>query len=98
MTSRIDTGRTVGSTQQDAAPNIWGSGLYAEAYGKNLDNQSTGCVYTDYARGGHWLGSKSTDWDNYVQAIDASRCSNVYGRADELRPKNMAFVGVITYA
>jgi len=35
---------------------------------------------------------------HYFVDFDASRSSAVYGRAGEIRPKNFALIGVITYA
>ena len=53
----------------------------------------------DVDRGRGFIGSHDTDRDNYVQAIDASRNSPVYGRSpNEIRVKNIALIGVITYA
>ena len=53
----------------------------------------------DIARGKGFVGSGDTDRDNYVQAIDASRNSPVYGRSpNEIRVKNIALIGVITHA
>ena len=77
-----------------------GSGLYAENYiAGDFQAQCTGCVYVDVNRGKGFIGSNKTDRDNYVQAIDASRNSPVYGRSpNELRVKNISLVGVITYA
>ena len=95
-----DVGRRVGTTQDDGAPNIQGSGLYAENYtAGEFQGQCTGCVYVDTGRGRGFIGSGDTDHDNYVQAIDASRNSPVYGRSPkEIRVKNIALIGVITYA
>ena len=96
----IDVGRSIGSYQDDGAPNVKGSGLYAENYtAGDFQVQCTGCVYVDVDRGKGFIGSNKTDRDNYVQAIDASRNSPVYGRSpNELRVKNISLVGVITYA
>lgn len=96
----IDVGRRVGTTQDDGAPNIQGSGLYAENYtAEEFQGECTGCVYVDTGRGKGFIGSRETDHDNYVQAIDASRNSPVYGRSpNEIRVKNIALIGVITYA
>ena len=85
------------TTQDDAAPAIRGRvGNFSEYV--NKINGVTNGAFTYYDSGNR-QGTRSGSSDvHYFVDFDASRSSAVYGRAGEIRPKNFALIGVITYA
>ena len=96
----IDTGRGVGTYQDDGAPEIWGKIANINSYDNQMNDNSygpNGAFSRYYTHTGQ--GSRSGSHDaHYVVQINASRCNRAYGRANEVRGKNIALVPVITYA
>lgn len=104
----IDQGRTLLSEQQDAAPNITGSlGMRPlMSSGTNYTNRLSqsgallGYGLKDY---GSTLQGQLSDTANLTRNVedisfDASRSSGVYGRADEVRMRNMAWNMIVRAA
>lgn len=92
----IDTGRVIGSLQEDSVPNIKGT-VSAFTNGHTSDlNVATGPFYTSYNSNRINSGGGGT-WDLTNLIMDASRLSKVYGAANEVRPKNIAFPVMIKY-
>ena len=88
----IDTGRGVGTYQDDGAPEIWGW-----IAGEN-ETYYSGGAFTNTGGGTANKTEGNYGNNNYLE-FRASRVSAVYGRSpNELRVKNISLVPVITYA
>lgn len=81
-----DDSHSAGSTIEAGLPNI--TGHYATVVILNYQKNMVGCFYDshgEYPELGSCAGTAGTDpaWD---VAIDASRCSSVYGKSDTVTP------------
>lgn len=83
-----DSGRDIGSVQQDAIRNIYGEAPIGDS-----NRYHTGSFKGAFTtKGSGYIGSSETDWDNPIGVFDASR---VVPTAPENRPKNVAVMFII---
>lgn len=93
----LDPNRTLGSIQNDGAPNITGTGGCYEnpqAY-RGKEWQVAGAFYIE--ENPTYLGIKGSDNDNARINFDASRSNGKYGSANEIRPTNIAVNAILYY-
>ncbi|BES79963.1 tail fiber protein [Yersinia phage vB_Yru_GN1] len=83
----VDAGRVILSTQQEAAPNITGT-MYDMTTGPN--NNPSG-VFTGITLTPNMSVNTGSTFKQVNLTMDASRSSPTYGRAAELRPRNIAY-------
>lgn len=94
----VDPNRTLGSIQNDGAPNITGTGCAFEnpqAY-SGMEWQVSGAFYIDASYLGN-MGIRNGDRDNARINFDAARSNSKYGSANEIRPTNIAVNAVLYY-
>ena len=94
----VDSNRALGSNQSDGAPNITGGA----GAGGNAIVFDVAVMYGAFYDGGQrswrsypWGEDGGTSMRNIN--FEASRSNNVYGSANEIRPKNIAFNTIIRY-
>lgn len=92
----IDTGRALGSLQQQGLPNIKGTtGSYTFEAG-GLSSGYQGAFRTGNGANGVWSCRKDNGYATPL-SFDASQSNSIYGAANEVRPTNIAFPVMIKY-
>ena len=92
----IDSGRLLGSLQQQGLPNIKGTtGSYTFEAGA-LSGGYQGAFRTGNGANGVWSCRKDNGYAVPL-SFDASKSNSIYGAADEVRPTNIAFPVMIKY-